>query len=290
MKAKNRIIMLVLILIIIPCFAPFAEETNEPETETTLNEEEKKIQGAAQEIQEPEWVLYEGQLNINTATVDQFTMLLGIDKLEANRIVDYRTKNGNFNATDDLIKVWGIRRLEFAKVKKYLTLEGETTLRRKKVLAPVEGRLNINTATIDQFAMLPGIDRPEAKNIVDYRTLQGKFSAVDDVLKAKGIRRLEFERFKNFLTLKGETTLKPKRTLALVRGQLNINTATVAQFSMLPSIDRFEAKNIVDYRTEKGNFNAIDDLLKVKGIRRLEYMRFKDFLTLKGETTLKKKY
>jgi competence ComEA-like helix-hairpin-helix protein len=217
-------------------------------------------------------------------------MLLGIDKLEANRIVDYRTKNGNFNATDDLIKVWGIRRLEFAKVKKYLTLEGETTLRRKKVLAPVEGRLNINTATIDQFAMLPGIDRPEAKNIVDYRTLQGKFSAVDDVLKAKGIRKLEFSRFKNFLTLEGETTLKRKRPLTLVRGQLNINTATVAQFSMLPSIDRFEAKNIVDYRTEKGNFNAIDDLLKVKGIRRLEYMRFKDFLTLKGETTLKKKY
>jgi competence protein ComEA len=282
--------MLVLILIIIPCFAPFAEETNGAETETTLNEEEKKIQGAAQEIQEPERVLYEGQLNINTATVDQFTMLLGIDKLEANRIVDYRTKNGNFNATDDLIKVWGIRRLEFAKVKKYLTLEGETTLRRKKVLAPVEGRLNINTATIDQFAMLPGIDRPEAKNIVDYRTLQGKFSAVDDVLKAKGIRKLEFSRFKNFLTLEGETTLKRKRPLTLVRGQLNINTATVAQFSMLPSIDRFEAKNIVDYRTEKGNFNAIDDLLKVKGIRRLEYMRFKDFLTLKGETTLKKKY
>jgi competence ComEA-like helix-hairpin-helix protein len=273
MIAIKRTLLIAMAYIVAPYFVSFAVAIDKPETETL----------------EPERLLVEGHLNINTATVDQFVMLPGIDRFEAGNIVDYRSTNGNFNAIDDLLKIKGIRRLEYRRLQAFLTLEGETTLRSKKILAPVEGRLNINTATADQFVMLPGIDRFEAGNIVDYRNANGKFNAIDDLLKVKGVRRLEHKRYRDFLTLEGETTLQRKKRLALVKGRININTATVDQFAMLPGIDKFEAGNIIDYRNANGKFNTIDDLLKIKGIRRLEYKRFKDFLTLKGETTIKHK-
>jgi competence protein ComEA len=75
----------------------------------------------------------------------------------------------------------------------------------------------------------------------------------------------------------------------LFEGQININTATVEEFKLLPAINQLEAENIVEYRTANGSFNAVDDLLKVRGIRRLEYLQFKDYLTLEGETTLRRK-
>ena len=142
-----------------------------------------------------------------------------------------------------------------------------------------EGKININTAGIDEFAKLPAIDRLEAKRIVDYRTENGPFNSPDDLLKIWGVRRLEFNRVEPFLATSGETTLKLK-DMSLYEGKVNINTAGVDEFIMLPAIDRFEAQNIIDYRTANGPFKALDDLLKVKGVRRLEYNRMKDYLTL----------
>ncbi len=47
---------------------------------------------------------------------------------------------------------------------------------------------------------------------------------------------------------------------------VNINTATQAEFTTLRGIGEKKARAIVLYRTEKGSFNSIDELLNVKGI------------------------
>jgi competence protein ComEA len=48
------------------------------------------------------------KLNVNTATADQLAKTLGIDPKEADAIVAYRTKNGNFKDLDGLKKVEGL--------------------------------------------------------------------------------------------------------------------------------------------------------------------------------------
>ena len=48
------------------------------------------------------------KLNVNTATSDQLAKTLGIDPKEADAIVAYRTKNGNFKDLDGLKKVEGL--------------------------------------------------------------------------------------------------------------------------------------------------------------------------------------
>jgi competence protein ComEA len=73
----------------------------------------------------------EGQININTATAEQLVLLPGIGKKTADTIIEYRTKNGNFKTIDDFAKVKGIGPKKLEKIKKYLVLEGETTLKKK---------------------------------------------------------------------------------------------------------------------------------------------------------------
>ena len=49
-----------------------------------------------------------GQININTAGVDQLSKLPGIGKKKAERIISFRKKNGRFRKTRDIMKVKGI--------------------------------------------------------------------------------------------------------------------------------------------------------------------------------------
>ena len=48
--------------------------------------------------------------------------------------------------------------------------------------------------------------------------------------------------------------------------QININTATQAEWEALNGIGPSKAKAIVDYRTQVGGFKSIDEITNVKGI------------------------
>lgn len=71
----------------------------------------------------------EGKLNINTATVSEFTLLPGIGPSKAAAIAAYREGNGSFESLEDLINVKGIGRRTLQKLEKYLKLDGESDLR-----------------------------------------------------------------------------------------------------------------------------------------------------------------
>lgn len=49
-----------------------------------------------------------GKVNINTADLEQLMSLNGIGESYANRIIEYRDKNGPFQAPEDILKVKGI--------------------------------------------------------------------------------------------------------------------------------------------------------------------------------------
>ena len=71
----------------------------------------------------------QGKININTATAEQLTLLPGIGEVTANAIVAYRTANGNFASDEDILNVKGIGEKTLEKIKDFIVLEGETTLK-----------------------------------------------------------------------------------------------------------------------------------------------------------------
>ena len=63
-----------------------------------------------------------GPVNLNTATVAQLDSLPGVGKSTAQRIVDYRQKNGAFKKIEELMNVKGVGEKSFLKLKPLITV------------------------------------------------------------------------------------------------------------------------------------------------------------------------
>ena len=56
----------------------------------------------------PSWATDAGKINLNKATAAELSQLKGIGMKYAERIVEFREKNGPFKQVEDLLKVQGI--------------------------------------------------------------------------------------------------------------------------------------------------------------------------------------
>ena len=61
-------------------------------------------------------------VNLNSATAAQLEALPGIGRATAERIIEYRQKNGNFKKPEDLMNVRGIGEKSFLKLKPLITV------------------------------------------------------------------------------------------------------------------------------------------------------------------------
>ena len=65
-------------------------------------------------------------VNLNTATIEQLTTLPGIGIKTAERILEYRTKNGGFKKIEELMNVKGIGEKSFLKLKPLVSAPPKT--------------------------------------------------------------------------------------------------------------------------------------------------------------------
>jgi len=75
--------------------------------------------------------------------------------------------------------------------------------------AEADGRININTATLDELTLLPGIGPSKARAIAEHRAKK-PFKTPEDLLRVRGIGRGTFKQLRNLITVSGPTTLKAK--------------------------------------------------------------------------------
>jgi competence protein ComEA len=73
-----------------------------------------------------------GTVNINTATEMELSNLPGVGASKAANVVTYRQHHGNFTKVDDLMKVKGFGRKNFARIRPLLATDGPTTYRNPK--------------------------------------------------------------------------------------------------------------------------------------------------------------
>ena len=76
--------------------------------------------------------------------------------------------------------------------------------------AGATGTVNVNSAGVEQLALLPRVGPAVAQRIVDYREANGAFKALEDLMLIRGIGEKTFELIKPYASLSGQTTLSEK--------------------------------------------------------------------------------
>ena len=63
--------------------------------------------------------------------------------------------------------------------------------------------IDVNTATAEELAMIPGLDQTLAQNIIDYREANGPFSSVDDLSQVTGMDQQTLDSIRGWVTVEG---------------------------------------------------------------------------------------
>lgn len=70
--------------------------------------------------------------------------------------------------------------------------------------------VNINTASAEQLAMLPGVGPSVAARIVAHREEHGKFTKAEELMLVRGIGEKTFATLGSYVAISGTTTLTEK--------------------------------------------------------------------------------
>jgi len=62
--------------------------------------------------------------------------------------------------------------------------------------------------------------------------------------------------------------------------KININTASAAELQQLPRIGEKVAQRIIDFREQHGNFQKIEEIMKVRGIGENTFANLKELITV----------
>lgn len=102
---------------------------------------------------------------------------------------------------------WLLLLLSITNVQPHIAAAGAAESSQKAAIWVV----NINVATEEEIAAIPGIGEKKSQAIVEFRQKNGPFAKAEDLKRVDGIGDKLFEKIRPYVVIKGETTLKPSQ-------------------------------------------------------------------------------
>lgn len=198
---------------------------------------------------------------------------LGLPEKVVKTILNYRSKGGYFKSAEDIRKIWGLKKEDADILMPYITVEARqnnyqtknyTSYNKTKLI----GKIDINSASVNEFKQLPGLGNLAYK-VFNFREKLGGFISIDQIQETYGITDSIYQVVAPFLTFRTTEIRK-----------LNINTSTDFELSKHPYISYDVAKAIVIYRNKKGNYNDINEIKKIVFITDLVFQKMAPYLTI----------
>ena len=124
--------------------------------------------------------------------------------------------------------------------------------------------ININTADTTELQKIPGIGSYYAKMIIKYRDRLGGFAAAEQLNEIEGI---------------------PESALAFIHidanhiHKLDINKLNLNQLRKHPYLNFYQAKEICDYRRQRGPIKSLEELKLLKDFPPAEIERLTPYIS-----------
>ena len=222
---------------------------------------------------------------------------LGLPERNIHTIINYRNKGGKFRKPEDIKKIYGISEVNAEKLIPYIRVEGSNhqysegyhqnySASYQNNYSPKNPSIiDINTATDEEWKMLPGIGDVLSKRIVKYRNAKGGFKTIDEVRKTYGISDSEFNVIRPYLVInesvsQNQTQQTTNTPIPQTLSKININTATEDEMRASRFIPYNIIKAILIYREQHNGFKSVDELKKIPFISDELYNKISPRLTV----------
>lgn len=133
---------------------------------------------------------------------------LGLREKIIQTILNYRSKGGYFKQPEDIRKIYGLHEDEASRLIPYIRIEsGKITSNKEAFIAkeerpkPSYKKIDINTATEEEWKALPGIGDVLSKRIVKFRSSMHGFKSVNDLSRTYGLSDSAFQLILPYLVM-----------------------------------------------------------------------------------------
>lgn len=133
-------------------------------------------------------------------------------------------------------------------------------------------KVNINAATAKEISEVTGIHISTCSSIVGYRTKNGPYKKLEDLLSVHGVFPGTLEKHWDKIMIDGIPAEKPKIEKPVVQpdgAKVNVNTATSEEIAAKTGMSKTVAFGIVGKRKREGLYKSLNDLLN--GTRFTQY-------------------
>jgi len=128
-------------------------------------------------------------VDINKATLKDFTAIEGVDEYISERIIKYRSKLQGFSFKDQLFEVWGLDELIANKILSTFSIKNK----------PIIKKVNINTASFKEVLSNPYIDYELCVKIFDYRDEVAELQSISEIKNIEGFPIKKYNRIVLYL-------------------------------------------------------------------------------------------
>lgn len=208
---------------------------------------------------------------------------LGLDERIAQRLINYRSKGGKFFIPDDVARIYGMDTLWISQAEPYMKFPQPETYPSEKPWSkardtsentPSEPKqtvqvVELNTADSQALVQIPGVGGYTAREIIKMRQGLGGFLSYEQLLDIYAMHDQTFESLLKYTTL--DTALMQR---------ININTCDLHRLGRHPYLTWKQARVIINYRQQHGDFQSTRDILKTVVVSDSVYALIKDYLSI----------
>jgi len=208
----------------------------------------------------------------NTVAYETLTDM-GLPPSLARGWINYRGAGAHFRYREDLLRLYQMDSLLFAKLEPFIDLPRRPRFDTKPSATAypnVPNRdtisISINQSATDEWALLRGIGPVLSSRIVAFRDKLGGFSSIDQVAETFGLPDSTFQQIKEHLRMDTPPA------------KLSINALPAEQLAEHPYISWKQAKAVTSFRTNHGPFSSVADFQVLRIFTVEEHRRLEPYL------------